>query len=173
MNIKTCRNCIKTRQHDQVQKDVKIIQKFDFWMEPKMKTLLSTCFYIIAVHSVCYFSLPVWRRSFWRRGPSVTFLTRPGSTPGRIWPKDNNTCKGPWVLHAYQVSSKSIKRFWRSYLTDRRRTDVRRRTTDNTWSKATSQQRRQKSITLWLWTDLGRSFGETTVIQLVWFTGYF
>ena len=29
------------------------------------------------------------------------------------WPKNNNTCKGPWVLHAYQVLSKSIKRFWR------------------------------------------------------------
>ena len=27
--------------------------------------------------------------------------------------KNNNTCKEPWVLHAYQVSSKSIKRFWR------------------------------------------------------------
>ena len=36
-----------------------------------------------------------------------------GSAPGRIWPKNNNTCKGPWVLHPYQVSSKSIWRFWR------------------------------------------------------------
>ena len=49
----------------------------------------------------------------WRRDPHDLFLPRPGSAPGRIWPKNNNTCKGPWVLHAYQVSSKSIKRFWR------------------------------------------------------------
>ena len=49
----------------------------------------------------------------WRRGPPDLFLPRPGSAPVRIWPKNNNTCKGPWVLHPYQVSSKSIKRFWR------------------------------------------------------------
>ena len=47
------------------------------------------------------------------RTPHDLFLPRPGSTPGRIWPKNNNTCKGPWVLHPYQVSSKSIKQFWR------------------------------------------------------------
>ena len=35
------------------------------------------------------------------------------SAPGWIWPKNNSTCKRPWVLHLYQVSSKSIKRFWR------------------------------------------------------------
>ena len=37
----------------------------------------------------------------------------PGSSPGRSWPKNNNTCKVPWVLHPYQVSSKSLKRFSR------------------------------------------------------------
>ena len=66
------------------------------------------------MHSVCRCSLPVWRRSFLKKGtPRDLFLPRPGSAPGRIWPKNNNTCKGPWVLHPYQVSSKSIKRFWR------------------------------------------------------------
>ena len=84
------------------------------------------------MHSVCCCSLPVWRRSFLKKGtPHDLFWPRPGSTPGRIWPKNNNTCKGPWVLHPYQVSSKSIKRFWRrswkceSLRTDGRRTDGR------------------------------------------------
>ena len=66
------------------------------------------------MHSVCCCSLPVWRRSSLKKGtPRDLFWPRPGSAPGRIWPKNNNTCKGPWVLHPYQVSSKSIKRFWR------------------------------------------------------------
>ena len=65
------------------------------------------------MHSVCCCSLPVWR-SFLKKGtPCGIFWPHPGSAPGRIWPKNNNTCKGPWVLHPYQVSSKSIKWFWR------------------------------------------------------------
>ena len=82
------------------------------------------------MHSVCRCSLPVWRRSFLKKGtPRDLFWPRPGSAPGMIWPKNNNTCKGPWVLHPYQVSSKSIKRFWRrswkceSLQTDDGRTD--------------------------------------------------
>ena len=83
------------------------------------------------MHSVCRCSLPVWRRSFLKKGtPRDLFLPRPGYAPGRIWPKNNNTCKGPWVLHPYQVSSKSIKRFWRrsrkcEKFTDGRTTDGR------------------------------------------------
>ena len=66
------------------------------------------------MHSVCRCSLPVWRRSFLKKvTPCDLFWPRPGSAPGGIWPKNNNTCKGPWVLHPYQVSSKSIKQFWR------------------------------------------------------------
>ena len=66
------------------------------------------------MHSVCHCSLPVWRRSFLKKGtPCDLFLPRTGSAPGQIWPKNNNTCKEPWVLHLYQVSSKSIKRFCR------------------------------------------------------------
>ena len=66
------------------------------------------------MHSVCRCSLPVWRRSFLKKGtPCDLFWPCPGSAIGGIWPKNNNTCKGPWVLHPYQVSSKSIKRFWR------------------------------------------------------------
>ena len=89
------------------------------------------------MHSVCRCSLPVWRRSFLKKGtPRDLFLPRPpGSAPGWIWPKNNNTCKGPWVLHAYQVSSKSIKQFWRrrrkceKFTPDGRRTDDDGRTT--------------------------------------------
>ena len=83
------------------------------------------------MHSVCRCSLPVWRRSFLKKGtPRDLFWPRPGSAPGGIWPKNNNTCKGPWVLHPYQVSSKSIQRFWRrsrkcEKFTDGRTTDGR------------------------------------------------
>ena len=66
------------------------------------------------MHLVCCCNLLVWRRSSLKKGtPRDLFWPRPGSAPGRIWPKNNNTCKGPWVLHPYQVSSKSIKRIWR------------------------------------------------------------
>ena len=88
------------------------------------------------MHSVCRCTLPVWRRSFLKKGtPRDLFWPRPGSAPGGIWPKNNNTCKGPWVLNPYQVSSKSIQRFWRRSRkcekftdgrTDGRRTDGRR-----------------------------------------------
>ena len=65
--------------------------------------------------------------------PRDIFTPRPGSAFGPIWQKNNNTCKGPWVLHPYRVSSKSIKRFWRrSWKCERlRTTDGRRRRTDN------------------------------------------
>ena len=87
------------------------------------------------MHSVCSCSLQVWRRSFLKkRTPRDLFLPRPGSAPGRIWPKNNNTCKGPWVLHPNQVLSKSIKRFWRRSwkckLSNGQTTDDRRRTPD-------------------------------------------
>ena len=96
------------------KKTSKTRQKFDFGMESKITTLLPTCFYTIAMHSVCRCTLPVWRRSLLKKGtPRDLFWPRSGSAPGRIWPKNNKTCKGPWVLHPYQVSSKSIKRFWR------------------------------------------------------------
>ena len=61
------------------------------------------------MHSVCCCSLPVW--SLLKKGAPWPILASPWIRP---WPKNNNTCKGPWVLHPYQVSSKSIKRFWRS-----------------------------------------------------------
>ena len=38
------------------------------------------------------------------------FLPHPGSILRRVWPKNNNTYKGPWELHPFQLSWKSIKR---------------------------------------------------------------
>ena len=49
-------------------------QKFDFGMEPKITTLLPTCFWIIAMHSVCRCSLPVWRKSLLKKGTPVTYF---------------------------------------------------------------------------------------------------
>ena len=43
-------------------------------MEPKITTFLPTCFYITAMHSVCCCSLPVWRRSFLKKGTPVTYF---------------------------------------------------------------------------------------------------
>ena len=51
-------------------------------MEPKITTLLPTCFLIIVMHSVCRCSLPIWRRSFLKRGPPWPIMARPGSTLG-------------------------------------------------------------------------------------------
>ena len=56
------------------KKTSKTRQKFDFRMEPKITTLLPTCFEIIAMHSVCHCSLPVWRRSFLMKGSPVTYF---------------------------------------------------------------------------------------------------
>ena len=36
------------------------------------------------------------KKKFLEEGdPFDLFLPRPGSAPWRIWPKNNNTCKGP------------------------------------------------------------------------------
>ena len=84
------------------------------------------------MHLVCRCSLPVWRRSFLKKGtPRALFWPRPGSAPGGIWSKNNNTSKGPSVLHSYQVSSKSIKRFWRrSWICENLQTTTTTTTTD-------------------------------------------
>ena len=121
---------MKIRKNYLVQKDVKNASKI--WLRIGTKNnntsshmLLDYCY----IHLVCRCSLPVWRRSSLKKGtPCDLFWPRPGSEPWRIWPKNNNNCKGPLVLHPYQVSSKSIKRFWRrswkcEKFTDGRTTD--------------------------------------------------
>ena len=88
--------------------------------------------------------------------PRDLFWPRPGSSPGGIWPKNNNTCKGPWVLHPYQDSSKSIQRFWRrspkcEKFTDGRTTDGRR--TDGRCAMTIAHS------SLWLrWAKNGKTF---------------
>ena len=56
-------------------------QKFDFEMEPKITTLLPTCFYIIAIHTVCCCCLPVLRRRFLKKGTPVTYFAPPWIRP--------------------------------------------------------------------------------------------
>ena len=43
-------------------------------MKPKITTLLPTCFWITAMHSVCCCSLPVWRRSSLKKGTPMTYF---------------------------------------------------------------------------------------------------
>ena len=78
-------------------------QKYDFGMKPKTTTLHPTCFKIIAMHSICCYSLPVWRRSFLKKGTQW-----PISAPLWISPWADMAhlmaCAGPWALHPYQVS---------------------------------------------------------------------
>ena len=77
-------------------------------------------------HLVAFYDTLGIRRTHSRLNPwssrGLIFWPRPGFAPGY-----NNTCKEPWVLHPYQVSSKSIKRFWRRSwnwkLSNGRRTD--------------------------------------------------
>ena len=58
--------------------------------------------------------LPSGLKKFLEEGdPCDLFLPRPGSAPGRIWPKTITLVRDHVsVLHPYKVSSKSIKQFW-------------------------------------------------------------
>ena len=73
--LKTCRNFIKIRQNDLVQKDVKNVSKI--WLQSGTKNnnipshmLLNHCY----MHSVCCCSLPVCRRRFLKKGTPVTYF---------------------------------------------------------------------------------------------------
>ena len=59
-------------------------------------------------------SLSVWQWYFVKKRTPVAYFS-PALDPllEWIWPKNNNTCKGPWALHAYPVPWKSIERFVR------------------------------------------------------------
>ena len=113
--MKIHRNCIKIRQNDEVQKDIKNTSKIWLRNGTKSNNISS---HMLLDH--CYaFGLSLkpsgLKKKFVEEGdpPRDLIWSRPGSAPGRIWPKNNNTCKGPWVLHSYQVSSKSFRWFWR------------------------------------------------------------
>ena len=112
-SIKIYRNCLKIRKNDQVQKNVKNASKI--WLRNGTKNN-NTCSHMLLDH--CYaFSLLLkpsgLNKKFLkeRDPPGDLFRPRPGSAPGRNWPIYNNTCKEPLVLHPYQVSLISNKRF--------------------------------------------------------------
>ena len=60
-----------------------LISNHDYRMEPKTTTLHDTCFLIIAMNWVCCCSLPVWRRSFLKKGTPlpVTYFSSPWIRP--------------------------------------------------------------------------------------------
>ena len=64
------------------------------------------------MHSVCPCSLPVWRRSFLKKGTPVTYFCTALDPPLGGSGRKTTTFNGPWVPHPYQVSSKPIKRLW-------------------------------------------------------------
>ena len=104
------------------------------------------------MHLVCCCSLPVWR-SFLKKGTPVTYFCPALDPPlGGSGRKNNNTCKGPWVFHPYQVSSKIHQavleklKMWK--FTDRRtttdgRTDDGRCAGGNHWHCMVTIQRVQ------------------------------
>ena len=80
-------------------------QKFEFRMKPKLqlffpnasRSLLCIWFAVVAFQSE--------EEVLWRRGPPWPNLAPPWIRPWADLSKNNNTCKGPRVLHPYQVSS--------------------------------------------------------------------
>ena len=83
------------------------------WLPNETK---NTCSKLLLDH--CYaFGWLLWPsglNKFFEEGDTRDlFWPHPGTAPGWIWSKNNNPCEGPWILHPYQVSLKSIKRFWR------------------------------------------------------------
>ena len=96
---------------------------FNFGFEPNLTILLPTFFYITDTWCMQLGYFKVKEVASLR-----PILLQPRFIPGRIWPKNNNTFKGPWVLYPYQDSRKSIKRFWTrsrkcKFLTDDKRND--------------------------------------------------
>ena len=89
---------MKMCQNDKVSKEVKSNSKILFWNSTKTTSLLPTCFWIIVMHSVFYFSLPVQRSLLKKATPCDPMEARPGSAKGLIWPKYNTTSKEPLVL---------------------------------------------------------------------------
>ena len=85
-------------------------QNFDFWTEPKITTFLHTS----TIHLGCpCIPPPSVEEIYQRMGTFWPTFACGGATCWWIRTKNNNTCRGSWVLHPYQVSLKSIKRFWR------------------------------------------------------------
>ena len=153
-------------------------------MQPKITTLLPTCFQITAMYSVCCYSLLVWRRSSLKKGTPVTYFGPALGPPlGGSGRKTTTLVKRPWVLHPFQVSSKYIKRFWRRSwkckLSNGRQTTDDGRTPDNAWSQlvtgafgSCALMKHSKVIFLAIF-DIGTSimqhFGKIAKTPSIWF----
>ena len=106
-----------------IQKDVKNLSKI--WFRNGTKDN-NTSSHMLLDHCICIRLVAVAFQSevIWRRGSPWSILAPPWILTDLA--KNNNTCKGPLVLHPYQVSSKSIKRFWRRMWKYEKFTDGRR-----------------------------------------------
>ena len=86
------------------KKTSKTLQKFDFQNETKnnktsSKMLLDHCY----AFSMLLQPFSLKEKFFGEGNRRELFWPRPGSTPGRIWPKSQYKCAGSWVLYPYQV----------------------------------------------------------------------
>ena len=80
-------------------------------MKPEITSLLQHC--IISLLCIWIVIVAIrFEEVFWRRGFSMTCFAPP-CIRLFIRSKNNNTCKGQWILHLYQVKSKSNERLRR------------------------------------------------------------
>ena len=98
--IKIFWNCIKIRKNESPKKTSKCVKNLTSKWNQKQQH-----FFPHASRSLIYIrfvAVGFWSEEevCWIRDPRDLFWPRPGSAPGRIWPINKNTCKGPWVLHA-------------------------------------------------------------------------
>ena len=82
-------------------------------MEPNITTLLPASFNIIAMHSVCCCSLPLW--GYWKKGTPWSILARPGSW--RIWPKTTTLVRDhkAFYLLVYGSAVPILHELWKKY----------------------------------------------------------
>ena len=97
------------------KKTSKTRPQFDFQMQPKMKSLLSKCFWIIAMHSFYYCSLPVWKRSSLKKGTWMTYFG-----PALDRPLGGSGCTTTTLVRNLEYfthdkfhQNPAVKRFWR------------------------------------------------------------
>ena len=99
-------------KNDKVRKNVKNASKIWF---PNGTKNNNTSSHILLDHSDAFsfsFYAALLEKKFLKGGyPSGPIWPRPFFAPGWIQPKNNNTCRAPWVLQPCQVSLKSLQWF--------------------------------------------------------------
>ena len=125
----------------------KTFQKFDFRMKPNITTFPTKCFYITAMHLVCCYNLPVWRRSLWRKVPPLTKFDPALDSPlGRKGRKTALVRDLEYFIHTkfhQNPSSSSWEEVEKvNSLTDGRRTDDGRQTDGRTMDDRRTDGRR-------------------------------